>query len=528
MKEFVGSCLVKIKKPSSLTSSTPFLWKFKDIFLIVLYLNILLLCAWSLPKNLLIQYETRQAAIYFGLIGAWRYGWWLNHVIRSFIYNTIVFPKRRMQASQLWNEGWRPKRLFFMMTTFKEEKSTTEIVLQSIVSECEQLTESVKLFIGVGEQTDKIIIENFFSNLKTIPRFEVFLVKQRLPGKRYAIGDTLRAILQHGLTDDDLVIFMDGDTYFKPGCLRQCLPFFPLFPKMQALTTHEECIVKQGPTWIKKWLDMRFSQRDFTMKSYALSNKILTLTGRMSIFRGKHLREPEFIEIIENDHLTHWLWGRYRFLSGDDKSTWYYLLKQKADIFYIPDAITVTIEYIKGSAFDRMKENVKRWSGNTLRNGARALALGPRHIGFFIWWCLIDQRCSIWTLMIGHAMIFALAFTKNINFLLLALLSIAFSRFCISMVLFYSARRIDISFPFFIYINQLTSTLIKIYILFRLPQQRWKNRGNQHSGDTLQTMRNGIANYLTVFYCLCCILLALVLLKLIALPTISDVMTILT
>jgi glycosyltransferase Alg8 len=295
---------------------------------------------------------------------------------------------------------------------------------------------------------------------------------------------------------------------------------------MQALTTYEQAIVNVGPVWMKKWLDMRFSQRDFTMQSYSLSNKVLTLTGRMSIFRGKHLCEQAFIDIIEQDHLTHWLWGDYRFLSGDDKSTWYYLLKEGAQMFYIPDATTITIEYIHDKALSRMKENLRRWSGNTLRNGARAIALGPRTVGYFIWWCLIDQRCAIWTMLIGHLIIMVLAITKTAGFLLVSLLWIACSRLCVSFILFLYARRIDMSFPFLIYINQVMSTVIKIYILFRLPQQRWTNRGDQKSEQEQQRqwrLRGWVATYLTFFYCVCCLLLVLFLFGLISLPTLEDI-----
>lgn len=501
---------------------------FRQIFYLVIYLTVLLVAVLNLPKSVTMYHEERAAMFSFGLIGLWRYCWWMNHVIRAFCYGHIVFPRRRLKANQLWASGWRPKRLFFMMTTFQELQATTEMVLQSIVDECKQITVPVKLFIGTGTQLDEAIIENFFVQQEMAISFEVVFVRQKQPGKRYAIGETLRAMLRYGLEDEDPVVFMDGDTYFEPGCLRLCLPFFQLYPKMQALTTYEKCIVKKGPTWVKKWLDMRFSQRDFTMQSYSLSNKVLTLTGRMSIFRGKHLREPAFITIIENDHLKHWLWGTYRFLSGDDKSTWYYLLKERAQMFYIPDATTVTIEYIHGNALIRMKENLKRWSGNTLRNGARAIALGPNRVGYFIWWCVIDQRCAIWTMFIGHMIIIILACTKSAAFLLVSFIWIAFSRLCTSLILFIHARRIDMSFPFLVYINQLMSTIIKIYILFRLPQQRWTNRGDQRSGFEAQLgwkIRGWVATYLTAFYCVCCCLLIVILLKLVSLPTLGDVKT---
>ena len=500
----------------------------QSIFYLLLYITTLLFIGLNLPKNIKIYYEEHTALISFGVIGIWRYCWWLNHVIRSFIYSYLVFPNRRLKANQLWKTGWRPKRLIFMMTTFQELSSTTEIVLQSILDECTQINIPVALYIGTGTATDEKIIDDFF-NKKSMPSlFEVIMVRQKKPGKRYAIGETLRTILCHGLEDDDPVIFMDGDTYFEPNCLRLCLPFFQLYPKMQALTTYEKAIIKNGPLWIKKWLDMRFAQRDFTMQSHCLSNKVLTLTGRMSIFRGKHLREPAFIDIVENDHLKHWLWGDYRFLSGDDKSTWYYLLKHGADMFYIPDATTVTIEYINGNALTRMKENLKRWSGNTLRNGARAIALGPNKVGYFIWWCLIDQRCAMWTMLIGHMIIAALAFTKSWAVILVSLIWIAFSRLCIACLLFIYARRIDMSFPFLIYINQFMTTIIKIYILFRLPQQRWSNRGDQRAGFELQRqwkIRGWVATYLTTFYCLSCFLLILLMLNLVSLPTAGDIKT---
>jgi glycosyltransferase Alg8 len=500
--------------------------RLKDIFYLMLYIAILLVFAINLPKSVSIYYEGRSVAICLGLIGLWRYCWWLNHVVRASIYGYIVFPRRRLKAEQLWESGWRPKRLFFMMTTFQELQTTTEIVLKSILDECKQLSIPIELFIGIGADSDEVTINNFFAQQQTSGLFHVVLVRQKMPGKRYAIGETLRAMNRDGLEEDDIVIFLDGDTYFEPDCLRRCLPFFKLYPKMQALTTFEKSIVKVGPVWIKKWLDMRFAQRDFTMQSYSLSNKVLTLTGRMSIFRGKHLCEQEFINIIENDHLKHWLWGDYRFLSGDDKSTWYYLLKERAEMFYIPDATTVTIEYIRDNAIIRMKENLRRWSGNTLRNGARAIALGPRTVGYFIWWCLIDQRCAIWTMLIGHMIIIVLALTKNVGFLLVALLWIAFSRLCVSLILFIYARRIDMSFPFLIYVNQFVSTVIKIYILFRLPQQRWSNRGDQKSEQEKQLqwrLRGWVATYLALFYCVCCLLSILIVFGLVKFPTIEDI-----
>src|SRR5262249_40263177 len=44
---------------------------------------------------------------------------------------------------------------------------------------------------------------------------------------------------------------------------------------------------------------------------------------------------------------------------------------------------------------------------------------------------------------------------------------------------FITAGRIYISFPWLLYFNQITNSAVKVYLLFRLPQQRWRNRGDQ-------------------------------------------------
>src|SRR3546814_11999816 len=44
---------------------------------------------------------------------------------------------------------------------------------------------------------------------------------------------------------------------------------------------------------------------------------------------------------------------------------------------------------------------MRRWFGNMFRTSGRAIALGPRRMGLFTWWCIVDQRLSIWTTLIG-------------------------------------------------------------------------------------------------------------------------------
>lgn len=497
--------------------------KFKAILQLCLYASLLFIAVVNLPQNIWTHIETRQAAIGIGFIGIWRYSWWFVHLIRSLIYGKIVFPKRRLKADQLWNSGWRPKRIFFMMTTFHEERTTTEKVLETVIAECNEIAIPAKFFIGTGSEYDEEIIKEYINLHKTIMPFEVIMVRQGNSGKRSAIADTLRVMKNEDITPEDVVVFLDGDTVMIEGCLRKCLAFFPLYKDMHALTTNETVIVR-GPSWMKRWLDMRFAQRHFVMQSHALSNKVLTLTGRMSIFRADHVLNDNFIATIESDHLQHWLWGDFKFLSGDDKSTWYYLLKSGGQMFYIPDAMAYTIEIVKGSGFARMKENLLRWSGNMLRNGSRAIALGPRKIGFFIWWCLIDQRIAMWTILIGLFATIILSIAVTPAFLLVYIIWILFTRLCLSCILFYYGRRIDVSFPFLLYFSQVLNSFVKIYLLFRLPRQRWANRGDQQSEKEAGAhWKDWAATGLTTFYCTCFFITVLAYLGIITIPGFADI-----
>jgi glycosyltransferase Alg8 len=441
-------------------------------------------------------------ALVLGGIAAWRYSWWLTHFVRSQIYGRVVFPKLRRKAGALWSRGWRPHRIHFMVVTFRERPHITGLVLDSIVRECEATAIPARIFVGTGDSSDEKVIENYFAEHPTDLPLEVVIVRQNQPGKRFAIGLVLRAISRHGIHPDDLVVFMDGDSILGEGVIERCAPLFALNPKLGAVTTNEEAVVI-GPSWMQAWCDMRFAQRRLAMQSHSLSRKVLTLTGRLSLFRAPYVVNEDFIRTIESDQLDHWLWGSFRFLSGDDKSTWFWLLRNGNDMLYVPDAFALTIENVEGNGYERASQNLLRWSGNMLRNGSRALTLGPRRCGLFIWWCLVDQRLSIWTMLTGPlaALLLSLAFGPAV--LIGYLVWVLVTRLLLSVVLYFYAGRIYPSFPFLLYANQLLASVIKVHLLFRVSRQRWVNRGDQrsrHAAGRLFRLQNAMAAYLTAFY----------------------------
>jgi glycosyltransferase Alg8 len=147
-----------------------------------------------------------------------------------------------------------------------------------------------------------------------------------------------------------------------------------------------------------------------------------------------------------------------------------------------------------------MVQNLRRWSGNMLRNGARAIALGPRRTGFFIWWCIVDQRIAMWTTLVSPILGVMGAVLVSPAFLVTYFIWIAVTRLWQAVVLFGYSREVHLVYPLLLYVNQVVNAAVKVYCLFRLSKQRWTNRGDQKAGfggGLADQIRNGVAFYLT-------------------------------
>lgn len=479
----------------------PFRCPAGEFFKLLVYIGVMILGLLNLHNNIW-DSDRGQWILVMAYLGIWRYVWWTLHFVRALVYGKMVFPLLRERSDALWRSGWRPKELVFMMTTYYEERTLTERVILAIIREVERVGVPARIFVGSGSAYDERIIEQSVNRFARDLNIEVFFIRQNLPGKRVAIGLTLRAISRRRVDKDTPVIFIDGDTLLSPGCLERCLPLFVLKPNMHALTTDEQPLL-YAPKWVRNWFNMRFAQRHMVMQSHSLAKKVLTLTGRMSIFRASKVTDVDFVRLIEADNLDHWLWGRFRFLSGDDKSTWYALLRERAEMLYVPDAMVWTVDYIQEEVWDRMVQNLLRWSGNMLRNGARAIALGPRRVGLFIWWCILDQRIAMWTSLAAPMAMISAGFILTKDYWTSYFLWVLLTRLFLASLIFYHDRRLDMSYPIMLYLNQMANASIKVFLLFRLPNQRWANRQDQRYTPAVGlrwALKNLVAGYLTIFY----------------------------
>jgi glycosyltransferase Alg8 len=247
------------------------------------------------------------------------------------------------------------------------------------------------------------------------------------------------------------------------------------------------------------------------MCSIALSGKLLCLTGRFSVFRGSVASDPTFLDQILKDSIHHWLWDSFDMLSGDDKSTWFWLAARGRRMLYVPDAMVTTLEVISGSAMQRTLANIRRWSGNSLRHSWRAFRLGPGKLGWFCWYSLLDQRLAIWTVLVGP--VFALLALMGGHYGLAAgyLLWVMCSRVAHSAISWWHGRRFSAFYLPLQIASDWVISLTKIWILFHPAKQAWLNRGARTLDSTktgaFYQIRTALAHYLYGFTCVATVIL---------------------
>jgi mannuronan synthase len=368
-----------------------------------------------------------------------------------------------------------------LVPTYKEKPWITARVFGAIALEARTLNQPITLVtVSSGPEEDAAIVAALRLGDPDLSSVRIVHAKDPGDGKRKALADGLRAIAQLDLPKDTIIALMDGDSELTPGTLRKCLPFFKMFPKLGALTTDEIPDV-MGSYVFSEWFHLRFAQRHYQMCSISLSKKILCLTGRFALYRAEPALNPDFANQLETDTLNDWLWGKFKFLSGDDKTTWYWMLRwTNYDLLYIPDVIVYSIESVSGSVPNRMYQNMRRWFGNMLRNGNRALALGPGKLTWFVTLCLLDQRCSMWTSLLSPCLLLLMLLRQEWVGAGILICWLLFSRSLTLSLIFWGrvSHLKPIHLPILL-LSQWSSAVIKIWTQMNLAQQRWFNRGDR-------------------------------------------------
>lgn len=407
-----------------------------------------------------------------GVVGIWRYGVGLMHFIRGMIFLRIVFPSIRRRVKKLGRLA-DPSHVYLMVTSFRIDSKCTAKVYDAILSEAIECSWPTTVICSIVEYADEAIVRSLWEKRNPPDRVNLKIIRIPGTGKRDGLAFGFRAISDCMPDANAVVAVIDGDTVLNPGVIKATAPYFHLYPNLGALTTNESCEVRGGYL-MSEWHKLRFAQRHINMSSMALSKRVLTLTGRMSVFRAAVVTNPEFIADVEHDSLKHWRLGQFKFLTGDDKSTWFSLVKLGYDTWYVPTASVNTIEFPPDPSFVRASRKLMfRWYGNSLRQNSRATKLGLRKLGWFTYYVLWDQRVSMWTSLFGLLASILAAVKYHYSYFLIYCLWVGLTRLVLTVLLLASGHRIGPAYPALLYYNQIIGSLMKIFVFFRLDQQSW-------------------------------------------------------
>ena len=437
----------------------------------LLYLWVVLALADALPNSAFTPGH-KQFLLVIGTLGIWRYGLGILHFIRAMLFLHVSFPRARARAEALGAAGL-PSHAYFLVTSFRIDAHTTADVYRSVIAEAARCGRPATLVASIVELGDERLIKSLWQRLAPPASVQLRIVRIPGTGKRDGLAHGFRAIAADAPPRDAVVAVIDGDTVIRPGLIRDTAPFFKVFQTVGALTTNEFCDV-QGRPIMREWHRLRFAQRHLNMCSMALGKHVLTLTGRMSLFRAAVVTDPEFIDDVQHDELDHWRLGRFKFLTGDDKSSWFSLVRHGWDTYYVPDVAIDTLEHPPSESFFKSSRMLMfRWYGNSLRQNHRAVKLGPATLGWFTYYVLWDQRVTMWTSLFGLTAAVIASFKYGGLALLAYAVWVGLSRLYMTLILTASGHRVGPLFPVLLYYNQILGALIKIYVFFHLDQQTW-------------------------------------------------------
>ncbi|MBC9250527.1 glycosyl transferase [Pseudomonas alcaligenes] len=451
------------------------------------YVTVLMGMALLLPRSIF-DPESKDFLLILGAVGIWRYSMGAIHYLRGMLFLYVVYPHYRRKARRL-GAAANPSEVFLMVTSFRIDALTTAAVYRSVIQEAISCGYPTTVVCSIVELSDELLVKGLWARMNPPQRVKLDFVRIAGTGKRDGLAHGFRAISRHLPDDDAVVAVVDGDTVLTPGVVRKTVPYFKLFDNLGGLTTNEFCEV-QGSYIMSEWHKLRFAQRHINMCSMSLSKRVLTLTGRMSVFRANVVTNPGFIADVESDHLEHWRLGRFKFLTGDDKSSWYSLMRLGYDTFYVPDAAINTVEHPPEKSFIKASRKLMfRWYGNNLRQNSRALGLGPNRLGWFTSLVLLDQRVAMWTSLLGPSVAIVASIKYGFAYLMIYLLWIGITRLVLTLLLLASGHQIGPAYPLILYYNQIVGALVKVYVFFRLDQQSWTRQKTKLDRDLASFQR---------------------------------------
>ena len=445
------------------------------------YFSVIVLLGLTVPASFLGDPSAaRHTIIVIGVLGAWRYSWALLNFSRAIIFKKWVYPRRKAKVFAEYKASGVRSHAYFMVTSYMVDFDTTLMVYRRLFRAAARAPDGATIVSSVVEGADERLIREIYNSMQCdMSSVKLHLDRIKSNGKRDAMERALTLLARYAPAENDIMIFVDGDTVVPDDVVEAAAPWF-YDQNVGALTTHEEAIV-DDENLFKDWFDLRFHQRQVMMCSMGLSKHVLTLTGRMSIFRANLATHPGLVNGVGHDYLDHWRLGRVNFLTGDDKSTWFWLLRNGYQMLYLPDMVSRSVEtQPRATFYDSAKTLMVRWFGNMMRTNGRAIRLGPKPMkSFFTWWSILDQRVSMFTTLVGPLSVAVTAILASPLVIPLYIGWVLATRyvFCAFIAIF-NGVSFPVSQPPILYFSQVVGAAIKTFVLFRLDKQKWTRQNS--------------------------------------------------
>ncbi len=452
----------------------------KKNYLFIIYILVLLIYALLLPHTAFDPYQKKLIFI-VAFIGIWRYSWFALNIFRAWKYKTKKFKAIR-ELEKNAKEEIDPKHVFLLLTTFRIDTHVTIRVYTEAIKDAIECGYDVTVIASIVEMSEERLIRKIFLNLNPPKRIRLVITRIKGTGKRDALAAGYRVVANTPVDlENSVVAVIDGDSIIPKGLIRKCSRLFGLDPKLGGLTTDEDAELPTKPKKLfeftyQQWYKMRFAQRNISMCAVSLSDRLLTLTGRMSMMRANIVAQEDFIKTVQLDYIDHWRLGRFGFLTGDDKSSLYNIMKKGWKMLYVPDVTVHTVEeLIDDNFFKGSLILMRRWFGNQYRTNSRQLKIpnARKVVNTYPWYTMIDQRITRWTTPYGFFLAFFGSISWGWDIFLIYIWWILFTRLLMIFMYKISRKELHPAWPFLMYYNQLVGSFVKIYIWNHLYKQSW-------------------------------------------------------
>lgn len=441
-------------------------WSLNWIGFLALNLCLLtLLCAWSL--DVIRGSEYAALAIGLGVIGIWRHSWGMLNFLRAVYFNQVTTRSKRPLARGHYN-------LSILLPVYGQTDDMLRAVAKGLVESVQSVPGRVLVVCAYRSEEQKQLLSEAVTHESNVV---IQFVRQIGLGKREAMADALNMIRTcFPAGAGNFTLLMDGDTILTPDSIQRSIGELQAEPNTGAVCVNEIPLI-EGDTVFAAWRWLRSLQRNQTMSSFALSKRVLVLTGRFAMYRSEVLLQSDVINRIRKDYLirgNHYI----SLLTGDDKTTWLEVLRRGYDMRYLPDVYIYPVEQQdrKKSFIAETVALTKRYSGNMARANLHPDAWRGAKGKLHFQYGLLDQRISMWTsLLTPVVLVLSLLFDSFDAFILFLTYALLIKNLQ-ALALYVTCRAYDPYFPYLIFYNQVVSSTVKIFTFAFLHRQKWNNQ----------------------------------------------------